>query len=91
MKASFEKRASFTPICCSVDGVLGKEAEHFFKKMADCLADKWEKKYGHVMAWIRIRLSFAILCATILCLRGSRTQWGSLGAEDGAPIPMMIT
>ena len=27
-----EKRASFTSICCFVDGMLGKEAEHNFSR-----------------------------------------------------------
>ena len=66
MRACFERRASFTPPCCSVDGVMGKEAEHFMKIMADRLAVKWERRYSEVMRWIRTRLSFAILCATII-------------------------
>ena len=90
MNASFEKRASFTPICFSVDGMIGKDVEHLFKEMGDYLADKREKRYSDVMRWIRTRLSFAILRANILCLKGSHTQWRSLGAEDSAAISVIL-
>ena len=78
------RRASFTPLCFSVDGVLGSEANFFLKRLADQLAMKWEKSYGVVMCWVRTRLAFAILRATMLCVRGSRTKWRSLGLLDGA-------
>ena len=32
------------------------------------------------------RLAFAILRATGLCVRGSRSKWRCLGLEDGAAI-----
>jgi len=54
------------------------------KRLAEQLAMKWEKSYGVVMGWVRTRLSFAILRATMLCVRGSRTKWRSLGLLDGA-------
>ena len=81
-----ERRANFTPLCVSVDGMLGSEADFFFKRLGDHLARKWEKSYSQVMGWVRARLSFAILRATNLCVRGSRTKWRSLGIEDGAGI-----
>ena len=39
-------------------------------------------RWGTVLGW-EARLSFAILRATILCVRESRTKWRSLGIEDG--------
>ena len=48
--------ACFTPLCFSVDGVMGKEADYFLQ-----LAIKWGKSYSSVMGWIRASLSFAIL------------------------------
>ena len=64
--------------------MLGKEAEFFLKHLAEHLAVKWGKLYGAVMSWVRTRLSFAILHATMLCVHGSRTRWRSLGLVDGA-------
>ena len=40
------------------------------------------------MGWVRATMSFSIVRATNLCLRGSRVKWRSgVGMEDGAGIP----
>ena len=59
----------------SVDGLLHREAEHFLKRMATCVASKWKKSYAQTCGYIRARLSFAIIRAASLCLRGSRVKW----------------
>ena len=38
----------FTPLCVSVDGMLGSEAAFFVKRMSDFLAAKWERPYSVV-------------------------------------------
>ena len=86
VRACEERRASFTPLCFSVDGMPGKEAETFLRLLGSDLAAKWDKSYGVVMQWIRVRLSFAILRATNLCIRGSRTKWRGFGIVDGTTI-----
>jgi len=82
------RRASFTPLCFSVDGLLGGEAEVFLKRLANRLFDVWDRSFSDVVRWIRLRLAFALLRAVAVCLRGSRTKWRSLGVEDGAAIKM---
>ena len=37
-----------------------------------------------MIGWIRSRLSFAVLRATMLCMQGSRSRWRPLGIVDGA-------
>ena len=74
-----ERHSMFSPFCCSVDGMLGGEAEVFVKLIGENLSLKWDRNYSEIMGWIRSRLSFAILRSTILCLRNSRTKWRSLG------------
>ena len=32
--------------------------------------------------------AFALVRATNVCVRGSRTKWRSLGLEDGAAVPI---
>ena len=87
-EAAALRRASFTPFVESVDGVLGREANFFIKHVAQKLAHKWEKSNSEVLGWMRARLSFAILRATNLCLRGSRTKWRSaFGMDDAAGLP----
>ena len=74
LQACQDRRAAFTPLCVSVDGLLGKEADFFIHRLCDFLSIKWERPFSLVMYWIRARLSFAILRATLLCVRGSRTK-----------------
>jgi len=90
LQACQDRHATFTPLCVSVDGMLGSEAEFFVKRMSDFLAAKWERPYSVVTGWVRARLSFAILRAALLCVRGSRTKWRSLGIVDGASLPVVI-
>ena len=73
------QHATFTPLCISVDGMLGSGAEFFVRRLSNLPAVKWERPYSVVIGWIRARLSFANLRAALLCVSGSRTRWRSLG------------
>ena len=86
LDASVTCRAHFTPLCFSVDGVAGSEAASFLRRLAISLSSRWERSFADVIFWIRARLAFAILRATVLCVRGSRSRWRCLGLEDGASI-----
>ena len=86
------RRASFTPFVLSVDGALGREALSFIKRLAEHLSLRWSKLYSIVMNWVRTRLLFATICATNLCLRGSRVKWRSATVmEDGAGLPKFLS
>ena len=89
LQACQDRRATFTPLCVSVDGMLGSEGACFVKRMSDFLAAKWERPYSVVSGWVRARLSFVILRAALLCVRGSHTKWRSLGIIDGASLPIV--
>jgi len=71
LQACQAQRGTFTPLCMSIDGMMGREATVFFRQLADLLSAKWDKDYGSVMSWVCTRLSFAILHATFLCIHGS--------------------
>jgi hypothetical protein len=93
LEACLERRRHFTPFVCSADGMLGREAKTFAKRLAAKLANKWEKSYSQVCGYVNARLSIAIVRATHLCMRGSRVpvhkisirypQW-----EDGAGLSL---
>jgi hypothetical protein len=70
--ACLENRRHFTPFVLSVDGLLGREAKTFAKRLAVKLAGKWQKPYSQVCGYVKARLSTAAVRATHLCLRGSR-------------------
>ena len=82
-QACQDHRATSTPICVIVDGMLGCEAIAVLKWIGDMSA-KCEVDYGTLIGWVHARLSFAIFCATLLCVRGSCTKWRALGLVDGA-------
>ena len=88
LSACEARRALFTPICVSVDGM---EANAFLKRLGDRLSLKWMSPYSEVINWIRTRLTFAIIRASLLCLRGSRTKWRSIDTCDGAPLDLIMS
>ena len=44
-----ERRALFTPLCVSVDGLLGCETSSFIKRLADQLWSKWDMSYSTIV------------------------------------------
>uniref|UniRef100_A0A1X7VAI2 Uncharacterized protein n=1 Tax=Amphimedon queenslandica TaxID=400682 RepID=A0A1X7VAI2_AMPQE len=46
-------------------------------RLADRLATKWDLQYSTALHCMRARLSFTLIRATNLCLRGSRANWRS--------------
>ena len=44
------------------------------------------KSYSVVMGWVKARLSFAVLRATLLCVQGFRVRLRSVEFVDGASI-----
>ena len=73
LQACLGQRRHFTPFVVSTDGLLGKEAKTLLRKLSALLAEKWEKPYSQVCGFVNARMSIAIVRATHLCLRGSRT------------------
>ena len=73
--ACTECRATFTPLCFSVDGLAGDEAACFLKHLGRSLAVTWECHYGEVIRWLQARLAFALVRATNVCIRGPGHHW----------------
>ena len=69
------EHASFSPIVFSATGGMGCSATTMYQRLAAMIADKRKQDYNHTLMWIRTRLSFALLRAAIMCLRGSRPKW----------------
>ena len=47
--------------------------QNFYRHLANKIATKTIDKYEKVLTWIRCRLSFMVVKAALLCLKGSRT------------------
>ena len=84
--AAEELRSSFTPLVCSIDGVLHTEYSALLKRVATRLANKWQRPYATTMAWVKAKTQFAIIRAVDLRLRGSRSRCSGFRLQDGAPL-----
>ena len=67
------EQGTFTPLVYSTSGGLGNGCQTFHRQLANKIATKTSDKYEKVLTWIRCRLSFMVVKAAPLCLKGSRT------------------
>ena len=86
VEAFLAHHACFTPLCFSIDGMLGTKADIFIRRLAYKLSTKLKRPYSAMAGWIHSRLYFGILRATMLCMRGTRMCWRSHGILDGTYI-----
>ena len=68
------ERGSFTPLVFSATGGAGPAATVFLKRLGELVSEQHDMPYSQAMAWLRCRLSFALLRSAILCLRGTRQR-----------------
>ena len=75
------EHGSFTPLVFTTTGVMSHECTKYHKALAEKLSVKRDERYDIIMRYLRVKLSFFALKATLLCLRGSRS--GKANAESG--------
>ena len=73
------EQGTFTPIILTVKGVMAPEATRFHKVLAEKIATKTGERYEDVTRLIRVKISFLVLRAALLCLRGSRKLYNTNG------------
>ena len=66
------EHGTFSPLIFSLNGGVGPECDRFHKHVAHKIAEKSGERYDHIITWIRCKLSFLILRACLICVRGSR-------------------
>ena len=95
-KRHYERRvreiehASFTPLIFSLTGGLGPTATVFYKRLASRLSTKWDHPYASTMGWLRCRLSFSLLRASIMCIRGPRSSIHCFGGRPALPVDLVL-
>ena len=65
------EHGSFTPLVFSSFGGMGLEANRFYHRLSEKIAEKRGDPLSVTKNWLRTRLSFSLLRSTLLCLRGS--------------------
>jgi hypothetical protein len=68
------EHGSFTPLVFSSCGGVGQEAAAAIRKLASLLAEKRRENYSHTIALLRLRICFALLRSSFVCLRGTRVR-----------------
>ena len=85
----------FVPFVVTTDGVMGGLANGLLDTLGFKLGKKWGKRKGVVLAWIRARMSIAIVRATSACIRGNRTDPHprelEAGFDDGAALAPLLS
>ena len=66
------EHGTFTPLVFSTSGGFGKDCSRFHKHLASRLAEKRKEQYGDTISYIRRRIRFCILKATLISVRGFR-------------------
>ena len=67
------EQGTFTPLVFSTTGGMAEECRRYHSRLAELLAIKKGEDYSTAIAWVRTKVSFAILRTALLCVRGSRT------------------
>ena len=83
------EHGSFVPLVLSVTGGMGRIATTTYKRLASLLSSKWNQPYSNTLGWLRCRLSFALLRASILAIRGARSSSGRVTVSASIPIDLV--
>ena len=76
------EHGSFTPLVFTTTGVMSHECAIFHKALAEKISTKREERYEEIMRFLRVKLSYLALKATLLCLRGSRSHCRANFSDD---------
>ena len=66
------EKASFVPLIFTTSGGMGPECERLNKRLAELISSKRKESYADVMSYIRKKLRFSLLRATLIAIRGFR-------------------
>ena len=70
------EKASFTPLVFTVAGSCGRECDVLLKRLSAQIAHRSGDNQSAVMAWMRTKLSYTIMRANTISLRGPHVSKG---------------
>ena len=65
------EQETFTPLVLTTAGGMADECKRYHSRLAELTSIKKGEDYTSTMTWIKSKVSFALLRAALLCLRGS--------------------
>ena len=66
------EQGAFMPLIFCTAGGMSPKTQVVYNRIAEVMADKKGEPRGYFTAWLIVRLSFALLRSSLLCLRGNR-------------------
>ena len=67
------EHGTFTPLIFTTSGAMGHECHKFHKALAEKISQKKDEEYNKVIQYMRVNISFLVVKASLLCVRGSRS------------------
>ena len=77
------EKATFVPLVFTTSGGMAPECQKLNKRLAELIAMRRNESYADVMTYIRKKLRFSLLKATLIALRGYR---GSPNAQNNTAL-----
>lgn len=68
------EHSTFTPLVLSTTGGMGRATTTFYKRLATMLSEKRDVPYSKMIGWIRCRMSFSLVRASVMSIRGARSS-----------------
>ncbi len=84
------EHGSFTPLVMSLSGGCGNATNICYKRLTSMLAEKRDQPYSSTLAWMRCKLSFALLQSAIQCIRGARFASGRALKFEVSPSDLVV-
>ena len=85
------ERGTFTPLVFTTTGGMSNECQRYHSRLAELLAVKKQESYASTIAWIRTRVSFAILRSALVCLRGSPSRRRTIPNIQGSDLELEVS
>ena len=63
-----------TPLVFTTTGGMSQECQRYHSRLAELISSKKQENYSTTIAWIRTKVSLAILRTALVCLRGTRSR-----------------
>ena len=68
------EQGTFTPLVFTTTGGMADECVKYHNRLVELISNKKGDSYSSAISWIRVKVSFAKVRSSILCLRGSRSR-----------------
>ena len=68
------EHGDFNPLVFTTVGGMAPQCQIVVKKLSEKLAAKQSLNQSVVAGWLKVRLSFALLRTTLMCVRGTRKR-----------------